>query len=136
MTGGRVRDAGGGDNREDPSGAFRSGQADQGDLPRAEGLSEGSPEGAAVGSDLVRVRARGPAAAEDRSLEGGSGSDPRGECRQAGPRAPDADADLRGAARARLSRRLRRRSPLRPWLAARAGVDGGRYLCAAELRAG
>src|SRR3954467_9119199 len=98
MTGGRVRDAGGGDDRKDPSGAFRPGQADQGDLPRAQGLSEGSAEGTAVGSDLVRVRARGPATAEDRPMEDGPGAAARGECRPAGPRAPDVDASLRRAA--------------------------------------
>ena len=53
MIGGLDRDAGCGDGREDPAGVFRSGQDDQGDLPRAEGVAEGGAQGAAVGGDGV-----------------------------------------------------------------------------------
>src|SRR2546429_6818346 len=38
--GGQVGDAGSGDDREDPSGGFRSEAADQGDLPRVSGVAE------------------------------------------------------------------------------------------------
>ncbi len=64
---------------------FRSGEADQGDLPRAEGLAEGGAQGAAVWGDSVRLRARGSAAAEDRGVdEADLDADARGEQRQAG----------------------------------------------------
>src|SRR5690349_13249326 len=38
--GGRVGDAGSGDDREDPSGVFRPEQADQNDLPRVSGVAK------------------------------------------------------------------------------------------------
>jgi hypothetical protein len=38
--GGQVGDAGSGDNREDPSGVFRSEEANQDDLPRVSGVAE------------------------------------------------------------------------------------------------
>ncbi len=60
-------------------------------------------------------------------------------CRQRSPscpRAPDADPDLRRAARARLRGRLRCGAPLCSRLAARAGLGDGVGLRAAELRPG
>ena len=68
--GGRVWDAGCGDDREDPPGVFRSEEADQGDLPRAAGVAEGRAQGDPVGGDGVSLRARPAAAAEDRPVAG------------------------------------------------------------------
>jgi hypothetical protein len=45
--GGRIEDAGSGDDREDPSGAFRAAEADQGDLPGVSGVAEGRTQGKA-----------------------------------------------------------------------------------------
>ena len=47
---GLERDSGGGDGREDPTGAFCAGQ---GDLPRTGHVAEGGLEGSAVGGDGV-----------------------------------------------------------------------------------
>src|SRR5260370_198995 len=47
--GSRVGDADCGDDREDPSGLFRSEEVDQGDLPRVEGVEEGGGEGGESG---------------------------------------------------------------------------------------
>ena len=53
--GGRVGDAGSGDNREDPSGVFRPEQADQDDLPRASGVAEGRAQGDPIAGDRVSL---------------------------------------------------------------------------------
>src|ERR1700730_4605719 len=55
--GGRVGDAGIGDDREDPSGVFRPEQADQDDLPRVSGVAKGRAQGHPVAGDRVSLRA-------------------------------------------------------------------------------
>src|SRR3712207_389617 len=66
VPGSHGRDAGRGDDSEDPPAASRRGSADQDDLPRSRLVAEGGPEGPAVGGDGVPLRADAPAAAEAR----------------------------------------------------------------------
>src|SRR6478609_8588558 len=67
--GSRGWDAGGGDDCEDPSRLFCSWSADQGDLPRAWRIAQGSPQGHSVRGDRVPVRARDAAASKDGPVE-------------------------------------------------------------------
>lgn len=135
MSRGVAWDVGRGDGREDPARVFRSGEGDQGDRPRAEGLPQGRQEGHSVRRDVVPLSPQPPARSQDGTLAGGARFPPPDQCREAVPRAADAGADIRGAARARLRGWLRHGAPLRPVLAAGAlGGDGGR-LCSALLRA-
>src|SRR3954447_8732980 len=107
MTGGRVRDAGGGDGGEGPPPAFGAGARDQGDLPGAGAFAEGGAEGPAVRRDGVPLRADAPADAEAGRVAGGAGPAAGGECGACQPGAADADARVRGAARPWLRGRLR-----------------------------
>src|SRR5947207_14231836 len=53
--GGQVGDAGGGDDREDPSGVFRPEKADQDDLPRVSGVAKGGAQGDPIAGDRVSL---------------------------------------------------------------------------------
>src|SRR6516162_4952840 len=67
--GSRGWDAGGGDDCEDPSRLFCPWSADQGDLPGAWRIAQGSPQGHPFRGDGVPVRAGDAAASEDGPLE-------------------------------------------------------------------
>ena len=64
------KDAGGGDDCENSAGVFGRRHVDQGDLPRAAGVAEGSAEGVALGNNRVPLRAMRTADAADRAVEG------------------------------------------------------------------
>ena len=67
--GSRGWDAGGGDDCEDPSRLFCPWSGDQGDLPGAWRIAQGSPQGHPFRGDGVPVRAGDAAASEDGPLE-------------------------------------------------------------------
>jgi len=77
--------------------------------------------------------ARGPAAAADRAVAGGTRQAAGGQRGEAEPRAADADPGLRGTAQAWRRGRLGCRSALGARMAARSGVDRDGCLCCAEL---
>jgi hypothetical protein len=86
-----------GDDRPDPARAFCQRQDDQGDRPGPEHLAQHRAEGVAVGRDLIRARARDPAAAEARPMARGSRSAVDGECRECRPRQGQMDVHYRAS---------------------------------------